>query len=145
MKSNSSRAITINFGLKLLEKVKKKNLVSALVELWGMRSTPLLPLLPGPHIYACKNYTRLQHIINLSLTLSLPLSLSHLSIYLTFYIYLYIYMQYMYIYIYIYIYMQSSSSSRRATSTDILDHLSPLLPIVHHLRQVFWVTSRVLT
>ena len=39
----------------------------------------------------------------------------------------------------------SSSSSRRAASTDILDHLSPLFPIVHHLRQVFWVTSCVLT
>ena len=37
------------------------------------------------------------------------------------------------------------SSSSRAASTDILDHLSPLFPIVHHLRQVFWVTSCVLT
>ena len=40
---------------------------------------------------------------------------------------------------------QSSSSSSRAASTDILDHLSPLFPIVHHLRKVFWVTSCVLT
>ena len=39
----------------------------------------------------------------------------------------------------------SSSSSCRAASTDILDHLSPLLPIIHRLRQVFWVTSCVLT
>ena len=39
----------------------------------------------------------------------------------------------------------SSSSSCPATSTDIPDHLSPLLPIIHLLRQVFWVTSRVLT
>ena len=38
-----------------------------------------------------------------------------------------------------------SSSSSRAASTDILDHLTPLFPIVHHLRQVFWVTSCVLT
>ena len=38
-----------------------------------------------------------------------------------------------------------SSSSCRAASTDILDHLSPLFPIVHRLRQVFWVTSCVLT
>ena len=37
----------------------------------------------------------------------------------------------------------SSSSSCRAASTDILDHLSPLFPIVHRLRQVFWVTSCV--
>ena len=41
--------------------------------------------------------------------------------------------------------MKSSSSSRRAASTDIPDHLSPLLPIIPCLRQVFWVTSRVLT
>ena len=39
-----------------------------------------------------------------------------------------------YIYIYIYIYISSSSSSYRAGSTDILDHLSPLLPIVHRPR-----------
>ena len=39
----------------------------------------------------------------------------------------------------------SSSSSCRAASTDILDHLSPLLPIIHRLWQVFWVTSFVLT
>ena len=38
-----------------------------------------------------------------------------------------------------------SSSSSRAASTDILDHLSPLFPIVHRFRQVFWVTSCVLT
>ena len=30
-----------------------------------------------------------------------------------------------------------SSSSCRAASTDILDHLSPLFPIVHRLQQVF--------
>ena len=39
----------------------------------------------------------------------------------------------------------SSSSSRRAACKHILDRLSPLFPIVHHLRQVFWVTSCVLT
>ena len=39
----------------------------------------------------------------------------------------------------------SSSSSCRAASTDIPDPLSPLLPIIHRLRQVFWVTSCVLT
>ena len=32
----------------------------------------------------------------------------------------------------------SSSSSCRAGSTDIPDPLSPLFPIVHRLRQVFW-------
>ena len=37
------------------------------------------------------------------------------------------------------------SSSCRAASTDIPDHLSPLLPIVHRLRQVFKATSRILT
>ena len=35
----------------------------------------------------------------------------------------------------------SSSSSCRATSTDIPDPLSPLFPIVHHLRQVFQLSS----
>ena len=40
---------------------------------------------------------------------------------------------------------KSSSSSCRAGSTDIPDPLSPLLPIVHRLRQVFWTTSRILT
>ena len=39
----------------------------------------------------------------------------------------------------------SSSSSCHATSTDILDPLSPLLPIVHRLWQVFRATSRILT
>ena len=42
-------------------------------------------------------------------------------------------------------YISSSSSSCRAGSTDIPDPLSPLLPIVHHPRQVFWTTSRILT
>ena len=37
------------------------------------------------------------------------------------------------------------SSSCRAASTDIPDPLSPLLPIIHRLRQVFRVTSCVLT
>ena len=72
----------------------------------------------------------------------------------TFYIYIYIYIYRMfhththtqtyiyiyiniYIYIYIYIYISSSSSSCRAASTDIPDPLSPLLPIIHRLRQVF--------
>ena len=49
-----------------------------------------------------------------------------------------------YIYMYIYIYI-SSSSSCRAAGADIPDRLSPFLPIIHRLRQVFWVTSRVLT
>ena len=39
----------------------------------------------------------------------------------------------------------SSSSSCRAASADILDPLSPFLPIIHRLRQVFRVTSCVLT
>ena len=38
-----------------------------------------------------------------------------------------------------------SSSSCRAASTDIPDPLSPLLPIIHRLWQVFRVTSCVLT
>ena len=49
------------------------------------------------------------------------------------------------IYIYIYIYIYISSSSCRTASTDIPDPLSPLLPIIHRLRQVFRVTSCVLT
>ena len=39
----------------------------------------------------------------------------------------------------------SWSSSCRAVSTDIPDPLSPLLPIVHRLWQVFRATSRILT
>ena len=38
-----------------------------------------------------------------------------------------------------------SSSSCHAASTDIPDPLSPILPIVHRLWQVFSVTSRILT
>ena len=38
---------------------------------------------------------------------------------------------------------KSSSSSCRAASTDIPDPLSPLLPIIHRLQQVFRVTSCV--
>ena len=37
-----------------------------------------------------------------------------------------------------------SSSSCRAACADIPDRLSPFLPIIHRLRQVFRVTSRVL-
>ena len=39
----------------------------------------------------------------------------------------------------------TSSSSCRATITDIPDPLSPLLPIIHRLWQVFRGTSRILT
>ena len=46
---------------------------------------------------------------------------------------------------YIYIYISLSSSSCRAASTDIPDPLSPLLHIVHRLRQVFRATFRILT
>ena len=46
------------------------------------------------------------------------------------------------IYIYIYIY---KSSSCRAASTDIPDPLSPLLPVVHRLWQVFRATPRIFT
>ena len=41
--------------------------------------------------------------------------------------------------------MISISSSCYAASTDIPDPLSPLLPIVHCLRQVFRTTFRILT
>ena len=47
-----------------------------------------------------------------------------------------------YIYIYIYIYISSSS---RATSTDIPDPLSPLLPIVLHFWQVLRAISCILS
>ena len=43
------------------------------------------------------------------------------------------------------IYISSSSPSCRAASTDIPDPLSPLLPIIHRLWQVFWATSYILT
>ena len=43
------------------------------------------------------------------------------------------------------LYISSSSSSCHAASADIPDRLSPFLPIIHRLRQVFRVTSRVLT
>ena len=39
----------------------------------------------------------------------------------------------------------SSSSSWRAASMDIPDPLSPRLPVIHCLRQVFRVTSRIIT
>ena len=41
--------------------------------------------------------------------------------------------------------LMPSSSSRRAASTDIPDPLSPRLPIIHRLRQVFRVTSSIIT
>ena len=40
---------------------------------------------------------------------------------------------------------KSSSSLCRAASTDIPDPLSPLLPIIHRLWQVFRATSRIIT
>ena len=42
-------------------------------------------------------------------------------------------------------YIMYISSSSHAASTDIPDPLSPLLPIVHRLWQVFRATSRILT
>ena len=45
----------------------------------------------------------------------------------------------------VFLHISSSSSSCRAGSTNIPDPLSPLFPIVHCLRQVFWTTSRILT
>ena len=39
----------------------------------------------------------------------------------------------------------SSSSSCRAASTDIPDTQTPLLPVIHHLWQVFRATSCILT
>ena len=52
-----------------------------------------------------------------------------------------------YIYIYMCVcvctYVQiSSSSSCRAACADIPDRLSPFLPIIHRLRQVFRITTR---
>ena len=44
-------------------------------------------------------------------------------------------------YIYIYIYLLSC----RAASKDIPDPLSPLLPIIHRLRQVFRATYHIFT
>ena len=41
--------------------------------------------------------------------------------------------------------IKSSSSSCRAACADIPDRLSPFLPIIHRLRQVFRITTRVLT
>ena len=41
--------------------------------------------------------------------------------------------------------LSSSSSSWRAASTDIPDPLSPRLPIIHRLRQVFKITSRIIS
>ena len=41
--------------------------------------------------------------------------------------------------------INKSSSSCRAACTDIPDPLSPRLPIIHRLRQVFGVTSRIIT
>ena len=38
-----------------------------------------------------------------------------------------------------------SSSSLHATNMDILEPLSPLLPIVHRFWQVLWATSLILT
>ena len=68
-------------------------------------------------------------------------------IYPRLYIYVYICINiciYICIYIYIHIYT-SSSSSCRAVGTDIPNPLSPLLPIVHHFRQVFRATPSILT
>ena len=77
------------------------------------------------------------------------LSFQHIYIYIyimmMIYIYIHIYIIIIMIYIYIYIYIYISSSSCRASSTDIPVPLLPLLPIVHHLWQVFRPTSRPLT
>ncbi len=63
-------------------------------------------------------------------------------------IYIYIYTHtYMHKPIYIHTYAQTNriSSSCCAAGTDIPDPLSPLLPIVHRLWQVFRATSRIFT
>ena len=107
-------------------------------QLWNFQSTISLSLsLSHTHAHT-RSHRHIPHLITFhvnifvsfrtfqsTLSLSVSLSLSHT-------------LSYIYIYIYI-------SSSCRAVSTDILDHLSPLLPLIHRLRQVFWVTSCVLT
>ena len=75
---------------------------------------------------------------------------THIYIYLQKHTYTYIYTPthkdtHIFIYAYTRIYISSSSSSCRAACADIPDRLSPSLPIIHRLRQVFRVTSRVLT
>ena len=75
-----------------------------------------------------------------------PFIYIHIYIYIYYYYYYYYYYWQFVIYIYIYIIdISSSSSSCRAACADIPDRLSPFLPIIHRLRQVFSVTSRVLT
>ena len=75
------------------------------------------------YIYIKKLYIFIYMIIFI-LSLSLSLSLS-------------LYIKFLYIYI--------SSSSWHAASTDIPDPLSPCLPIIHRIRQVFRVTARIIT
>ena len=78
-----------------------------------------------------------------------------LSLYIYIYIYILAYVRacahththkrvYIYIYIYIYICIYISSLSC-AASTDIPDPLSPRLPIIHRLCEVFRVTSLIIT
>ena len=73
---------------------------------------------------------------------------THIYIYILTYIYIHIHIQidihtyihtYTYVHIYVHLWIHtyiSSSSSCRAISTDILEPLSPPLPIVHRIRQV---------
>ena len=55
---------------------------------------------------------------------------------------------YLYVYMYVYMYIHSCIYHHHhicAAGTDISDPLSPLLPIVNRLRQVFRAISRILT
>ena len=83
----------------------------------------------------------------------IPIVYMYIHTYIHIYIYIYIYTIEIYIYIYIYIYngmyiyipIIYHHHHRRAASTDILDTLSPLLPIVHRFWLVLEATSRILT
>ena len=69
-----------------------------------------------------------------------------ISFFLSFFLYIYIYIAfYIYIFFFLYIYIYIYISLCRAASMDIPDPLSPLLPIVHRLWQVFRATSCILT
>ena len=68
----------------------------------------------------------------------------HMNINGDIFVYMYLHRRiYIYIFVCIIVDVSPSSSSCHATSTDLHDPLSPLLPIVYCFRRVFRVTSRI--
>ena len=146
--------------------VLSKAVSSTIFKVYGMTRTGIKPRSPGPlaNTLTTRPMSRLyliSYIVAYKYWISYTVAYKYLISYTVAYKYLisytvaYKYLIYIVAYKYLISYTvaykylisssSSSSSSSRAASTDIPDPLFPRLPIIHRHRQVFGVTSRIIT